>query len=84
MPVCISDAVYYMSVTVGGREDVKTGIGTRPALKITPVMTDAAGRPFGRKLWLWLSDDARKVPLRLQVDLAVGSFNLVLRDAKFQ
>jgi len=84
MPVCISDAVYYMSATVGAREDVKTGIGTQPALRITPVMTDGAGKPVGRKLSLWLSDDARKVPLRMQADLAVGSFNLVLREAKYQ
>lgn len=83
MPVCISDTVYYMSATVGAREDVKTGIGTQPALRITPVMTDATGKPVGRKLSLWLSDDARKVPLRLQADLAVGSFDLVLREAKF-
>jgi hypothetical protein len=83
MPVCISDAVYYMSATVGAREDVKTGIGTQPAWRITPVMTDAAGKPFGRKLSLWLSDDARRMPIRLQADLAVGSFNLVLKEAKF-
>lgn len=83
MPVCISDTVYYMSATVGAREDVKTGIGTQPALKITPVMTDATGKPVGRKLSLWLSDDARRMPLRLQADLAVGSFNLVLREAKY-
>jgi len=83
MPVCISDAVYYMSATVGAREDVKTGLGTQPALRITPVVTDATGKPFGRQLSLWLSDDARRVPVRLQADLAVGSFNLVLSAAKF-
>lgn len=83
MPVCISDAVYYMSATVGTREDVKTGIGTQPALRINPVMTDAAGKPVGRKLSLWLSDDAKRIPLRLQADLAVGSFNLILREAKY-
>jgi hypothetical protein len=35
-----------------------------------------------RDLSLWLSDDARRLPLKLQAELAVGSFNLVLRDAK--
>jgi hypothetical protein len=83
MPVCISDVVYYMSATVGARENVTTGLGTQPALRITPMVTDAAGRSVSRPLSLWLSDDARKLPLRLQADLPVGSFNLVLRAAKF-
>ncbi|MCX6544315.1 MAG: DUF3108 domain-containing protein [Acidobacteria bacterium] len=83
MPVCISDVVYYMSATVGARESVKTGLGTQSALRITPMVTDAAGKSVSRPLSLWLSDDAKKVPLRLQADLAVGSFNLVLREAKF-
>jgi hypothetical protein len=82
MPVCLSDVVYQVTATVGSREDVKTGLGTRAAYRITPVVTDAAGRPAGRGMSLWLSDDAQRLPLRLQTDLAVGSFNLVLREAK--
>jgi hypothetical protein len=84
MPVCVSDAVYTMSALVVVREDVKTSLGTQRALKIRPMITDAAGNSAGRGLVLWLSDDAKKVPLRLQTDLAVGSFNLVLREAKYQ
>ena len=83
MPVCISDAVYSLSAAVGQREDVKTGIGTLPGFKITPTVVDAAGKPIGRKMTLWLSDDAKRIPLRLQADLPVGSFNLVLREVKY-
>ena len=83
MPVCVSDAAYTMSALVVVREDVKTGLGTQRALKIRPMMTDAAGNSAGRGLVIWLSDDAKKVPLRLQADLAVGSFNLVLKDARY-
>jgi hypothetical protein len=82
MPVCLSDAVYQVTATVGIREDVKTGLGTRPAYRITPVATDANGKPVGRGILLWLSDDAQRLPLKLQTDLAVGSFDLVLREAK--
>jgi hypothetical protein len=28
-----------------------------------------------------MSDDARRLPLKVQAELPVGSFNLVLRDA---
>jgi hypothetical protein len=83
MPVCVSDTVYYMTATVGAKESIKTGLGTQAAFKISPVITDAAGKPAGRKLSIWISDDARRIPLRLQADLAVGNFTLVLRDAKY-
>jgi hypothetical protein len=76
MPVCLSDVVYQVTATVGSRENVETGLGTRPAYRVTPVVTDAAGKPAGRGMALWLSDDAQRLPL------AVGSFNLVLRAAK--
>jgi hypothetical protein len=82
MPVCLSDVVYQVTVTVENREDVKTALGTRAAYRITPAVTDATGQAVGRGMTLWLSDDAQRLPLRLQTDLAVGSFSLVLREAK--
>ena len=82
MPVCLSDVTYQVTATVGSRENIETGLGTRPAYRITLVATDAAGKPVGRGMALWISDDAQRFPLRLQTDLAVGSFDLVLRAAK--
>jgi len=82
MPVCISDAVFQVTATVGSRENVETGLGTRAAYRITPVVTDANGNPAGRGMALWISDDVQRLPLKLQTELAVGSFNLVLREAK--
>ncbi|MEK6631199.1 MAG: DUF3108 domain-containing protein [Acidobacteriota bacterium] len=82
MPVCMNDAVYKMTIAVGGREDVKTGIGTIPAWRLVPVITDAQGKPAGRGMTLWVSDDGRRLPVRMQAELAVGSFNLVLREVR--
>ncbi len=82
MPICMNDAVYKMTITVGGREDVKTGIGTIPAWRLVPVITDAQGKPAGRGMTLWVSDDGRRLPVRMQAELAVGSFNLVLRELR--
>jgi hypothetical protein len=82
MPVCLSDVVYQVTATVGSRENVETGLGVRPAYRITPAVTEANGKPVGRGMALWISDDAQRFPLKLQIDLAVGSFDLVLREAK--
>jgi len=59
---------------------VSTGIGQIRAWKITPVLpsADAGG---ARRLTLWVSDDPRRLPVRLQAQLAVGSFDLTLRAA---
>jgi hypothetical protein len=81
MPVSDSGRVYQVKVTVGAREAVQTGFGEVQAWKLTPVVLDEGGRPNGQQLAVWISDDARRLPVKLQAGLAVGSFVLVLRDA---
>ncbi len=82
MPICDGGSILRASITVGGREPVKTGLGTLQAIRVTPVVTDAQGRVVGRRMDLWITDDARKLPVQLRADLAVGSFNLILREAR--
>jgi len=82
MPVCDGGDLYRAIIVVGAREMVRTGLGTVNALKIVPTVTDAKGRPAVRGMALWISDDARRLPVKLQAELAVGSFVVVLRDAK--
>ena len=31
---------------------------------------------------MWVSTNARRLPLKLQADLPVGTFNLMLREAR--
>jgi hypothetical protein len=79
MPVSDSGDSYKVQFHVGGVEPVKAGIGDTPAWKITPVVP--AGHAAGaRRLTLWVSDDARRLPVRLQAQLAVGSFDLTLKS----
>ena len=74
---------YRLRLSVAGREQVRTGLGQLPALKITPQILEEDGRPATtRTLTLWMSDDARRLPLRMEVDLPVGSFALSLASAK--
>ena len=82
MPVCDNGSSYRVKVSVGGREMVKTGIGTVNAFRITPVIQDAQGRPAGRGLGLWISDDPRRLPVKLEAELAVGRFVVLLKEAR--
>lgn len=81
MPVSDSGKVYKVQVTVGSREQVRAGIGTVSAWKVTPTIFDERGQPSGRTMALWISDDERRLPVKLQADLAVGTFQLTLREA---
>ena len=63
-------------------EPVKAPIGTLPATKIRVSVVDNKKVPVGKNVFIWLSDDARRLPVKLQAELAVGSFNLTLRDAR--
>ena len=78
IPIIDSGKAYTMRVRVGGIENVKSGIGTLQALKLSMTITDAAGKAEGSGFSLWLSDDARKLPLKISAGLTVGSVHLTL------
>jgi Protein of unknown function (DUF3108) len=84
MPVSVNGQTYRVRARVDGREEVRTGLGNVSALRITPTLTDEQGRPEGRDLAVWLSDDARRLPLKLQGALPVGNFILTLANANSQ
>jgi hypothetical protein len=79
MPMTFNGALYQVQVTIDGRESLKTPMGRLPAWRITPVMLER-GRPVAspRGMTLWMSDDARRLPLKMEVELPSGRFNLTL------
>jgi hypothetical protein len=81
MPVTDAGDVYKVQMQVGAVEPVKTALGTINALKIVPVVTAAKGTP-PRGLALWISDDARRLPLKIEAQLPVGKFTVTLRAAR--
>ncbi len=61
-----------------GKETLKTKWGKITCLKLNPVVQE--GRVFKDEetMTLWVSDDANKVPIRLQTDLRIGSIKMDL------
>ena len=85
LPIPFTDGgdMYYLNVKVAAREPVKTPAGTFPALRVTSVVEDGAHKPIpGRKLTIWLSDDARRLPLKFETTIAIGSFVLTLNKVQ--
>jgi hypothetical protein len=82
MPVTDNGSNYKVQVDVAPTERLKVAASDVNAWKLRLGIFDASGKPQGRNVALWISDDAQHLPVKLQADLPVGSFNLNLREAR--
>ena len=82
MPVTDAGDVYKVQMQVGAVEPIRTGLGTINALKIVPVITAPKGAAPPRGLAMWISDDARRLPVKIEAQLPVGKFTVTLRAAR--
>jgi hypothetical protein len=78
MPVTDAGDIYKVQMQVVALESVKTPLGTMNAMKIVPVITGSKTEP-PRGLAIWISDDPRHLPLKIEAQLAVGKFVISLR-----
>ena len=82
MPITDNGINYKVQFEAGGSEKIRTPRGDQAAMKIRLSVFDDRNQPVGKNIAIWLSDDARRLPVKLQADLPVGSFNLVLREVR--
>ncbi|RYU86931.1 DUF3108 domain-containing protein [Mucilaginibacter terrigena] len=77
----LEDGIHTMTITFIGREQVKCGLGTFNCLKFNP--TIIPGRIFRKnsKLYLWITDDKNRIPVKAHVELVVGSLVMDLTQA---
>ncbi len=78
----LEDGVHTLSITYVGKENVESDLGTFNCLKFNP--TIIPGRVFRKdsKLYLWITDDNNRIPLKAQVELVVGSITMDLTSVK--
>jgi len=78
----LEDGVHTLSITYVGKEKVKSDLGQFNCLKFNP--TIIPGRVFRKdsKLYLWITDDENRIPLKAHVELVVGSVTMDLTAAK--
>jgi hypothetical protein len=74
--------LFNVTVTIAGRETLETPLGRQAAWKLIPRVLDSQGRPAGDELAIWISDDSRRLPFRIDAKVDVGVFRLVLREAR--
>jgi Protein of unknown function (DUF3108) len=79
MPVTDAGDIYKVQMQVVALESLKTPLGTMNAMKIVPAITGSKGAEPPRGLAIWISDDPRHLPLKIEAQLAVGKFVVSLR-----
>jgi hypothetical protein len=81
LPVADEGVVYTLRASVAGTERVSVPLGEFNASILKVAITDPNGQPAAANAAMWISTDTRRLPLKMQADLAVGSFVLLLRTA---
>lgn len=67
--------------TVGPVETVRTKAGEFRAFRVEPQVSEVGGvfrKSPGAKLTIWISDDERRLPVKVQSEVVVGHFTLEL------
>ena len=80
--VADSGGVFSVPVRVGSPEQVRVPAGEFSAWPLTAEILDAQNQPVWKNIAVWISNDARRLPVRLQAELPVGHFVLSLRQAR--
>jgi hypothetical protein len=75
----ISDGkLYTVHAKVTRREKVQTPAGTFNCVRVEPQMT-SGGVEREEKLFLWYTDDERRIPVRIRTEVKVGAITATLR-----
>ncbi|MGV3547584.1 MAG: DUF3108 domain-containing protein [Pedobacter sp.] len=78
----LGDEISALEIQYVGKEVVKTKLGNINCLKFSPSIKP--GRIFKKdsKLYLWITDDGNRVPVKAQVEILVGSVTMELKSAE--
>ncbi len=77
----LGDEVSKLEIQYLGKEVIKTKLGKIRCLKFSPSIKP--GRIFKKdsRLYLWVSDDVNRVPLKAEVEILVGSVVMEIKSA---
>jgi hypothetical protein len=81
MSYFLTDGISQLDIEYVGKEVVKTALGTFNCLKFSPSIEP--GRIFRKdsKLYLWITDDNNRIPVKAHVEVLVGSISMELTSA---
>ncbi len=69
-------------IVVHRRETIKSIFGDKECLVIEPKLAGEAVFKQSGRIFIWLTNDQYKIPLKMQSEISFGSFVAVLKEAK--
>ncbi len=82
MPYFLEDGIQNLTITYLGKEQVKCSMGTFNCLKFNPTIIPGKIFKKSSKLYLWITDDNNRIPVKAHVEVIVGSLTMDLTEAK--
>ena len=80
VPLNDGGKTYDIAVEVQAREPVQTGLGTLAAFRLEPRVFSDFYKRKGR-MWVWISDDERRYPLKIKIAISIGAITATLKSA---
>ncbi|HAA13901.1 MAG TPA: DUF3108 domain-containing protein [Cytophagales bacterium] len=72
--------IYDFRIMFKGRETIDTELGEFPALRFVPIMHENDLFEGDESIEFWLSDDKRRLPLRIKAEMYVGAVALDIKE----
>lgn len=84
VPLTDNNQVYRCSVAVVERKRIKTILGPVDAVRVEPAIfgDDRVIRSRGT-LSIWVTDDARRIPVKAQLKVPIGTFDITLKRVSY-
>ncbi|MCE7041568.1 DUF3108 domain-containing protein [Dyadobacter sp. CY312] len=82
VPTFFDGEVYKLRVRYVGKDVIKTKFGKTRVLRLNPLIPDNKLFKGEGAMRLWISDDVNKIPLKVQVELMIGSLEMDLKSYK--
>lgn len=71
--------IFDMRMKYAGKETIKTKFGTTKVFKINPILPKNTFFEDENSIRIWVSDDANKIPLKIEVDLKIGAISMDIK-----
>ncbi len=81
-PVADGGTLYTVSAEIAAPEMVRVPLGEFSAWNLKVSIVDGQGQSAWKNVAIWISNDARRLPLKMQAELSMGHFVLALREAR--
>ncbi|HMG67386.1 MAG TPA: DUF3108 domain-containing protein [Chitinophagaceae bacterium] len=78
----LDNEVFHMYIRYLGKETVKTKYGKFKAIKFKPLLIKGTIFEGGEKMTVWVSDDANRVPVRIESPIVVGKVKVDMMSSK--